>query len=155
MGKAVLFSEYGERPPAITIYMRPVEQVNRPIRDNDLNGALGLDDVAPLHLAHELYHHLEAKKPTGGAAGHRISTLRSGPIRVQTRLHPLVKFPRIILPWACPDSGCHLRRFSSLPFTIATRGMPGRCWKSYGDSRHSGEVLKRVAQRREEVWPIF
>lgn len=89
VGKAVLFSEYGDRPPAITIYTRSVEEANRLIRDNGLAEALGLDDVAPIHLAHELYHHLEAKKLTGGTASYRIQTLSLGPIRLRTGLPSL------------------------------------------------------------------
>jgi len=89
VGKAVLFSEYGDRPPAITIYTPPVEEANRLIGVNGLAEALGLDDVAPIHLAHELYHHLEAKKLTGGTAGYRIKTLSLGPIRIRTGLPSL------------------------------------------------------------------
>jgi hypothetical protein len=88
-GKAVLFSEYSDRPPAVTIYTRSVEEANRLIRDNGLAEALGLDDVTPVHLAHELYHHLEAKKLTDGTSGYRIPTLSWGPIRLRTGLPSL------------------------------------------------------------------
>ncbi len=89
VGKAVLFSEYGDRPPAVTIYTHSVEEANRLIRDNGLAEALGLDDVTPVHLAHELYHHLEAKKLTEGTSGYRIPTLSWGPIRLRTGLPSL------------------------------------------------------------------
>jgi len=88
-GRAVLFSEYGDRPPAVTIYTGSVEEANRLIRDNGLAEALGLDDVTPVHLAHELYHHLEAKKLTEGTSGYRVPTLTLGPIRLQTGLPSL------------------------------------------------------------------
>jgi len=88
-GKAVLFSEYGDRPPAVTLYTRSVEEINRLIRDNGLAEALGLDDVTPVHLAHELYHHLEAKKLTEGTSGYRVQTLSLGPIRLSTGLPSL------------------------------------------------------------------
>jgi len=88
-GRAVLFSEYGDRPPTVTIYLRSVEEVNRLIRDSILAEALGLDDVTPVNLAHELYHHLEAKKLIEGTSGFQIPNLTLGPIRLRTSLPSL------------------------------------------------------------------
>jgi hypothetical protein len=88
-GKAILFSEYSDRLASITIYTRSVNEANRLIRDNGLAELLGIDDLAPMHLAHELYHHLEAKKLTAGTAGFRIPTFRLGPLRLSTGLPSL------------------------------------------------------------------
>jgi hypothetical protein len=88
-GKAILFSEYSARPPSITIYTRSVNEANRLIRDNALAELLGIDDLIPMHLAHELYHHLEAKKLTAGTAGFRIPTFSLGPLRLSTGLPSL------------------------------------------------------------------
>ncbi|HXZ37561.1 MAG TPA: hypothetical protein VEL68_16180 [Thermodesulfobacteriota bacterium] len=106
-GKAVLFSEYRDRPPTITIYSRSVEETNRLIRENGLAKALGLEDVTPVHVAHELYHHLEAKKLTEGTCGYRVPTLTLGPIRLRTGLPSLGeiaadRFARVVLNLKVP-----------------------------------------------------
>jgi hypothetical protein len=88
-GKTILFSEYSARPPSITIYTRSVNEANRLIRDNGLSASLGISDLAPMHMAHELYHHLEARKLTGGTADFRIQTFRLGPLRLSTGLPSL------------------------------------------------------------------
>jgi len=88
-GRSVLFSEYGNRPPSITLHMHSVGEANRLIRSQDLEAPLGVSDVGPIHLAHELYHHLEAQRLTPGTAGYRIQTGRLGPIRFRTGLPSL------------------------------------------------------------------
>jgi hypothetical protein len=88
-GRAVLFSEYGDRPPSITLHMQSIQEANRLIREHDLAGMLGLSDVAPVHLAHELFHHLESQRLTPGTAGFRIQTGRLGPLRFRTGLPSL------------------------------------------------------------------
>lgn len=87
--KAVLFSEYGDRPPSITLYTRSINEANDLIRGHRLSDLLGIDDVKPAHLTHELYHHLEAKKLTEGTSGYRIQTLGLGPLRLRTGLPSL------------------------------------------------------------------
>ena len=72
-GKAVLFSEYGDRPPAVTLYTRSIDEANRLIRDNGLAGALGLEDVTPVHLAHETL------SPPGGQEADRTGLRLPGP----------------------------------------------------------------------------
>jgi hypothetical protein len=88
-GKAVLFSEYGDRPPCITLYSRSIHEANDLIRDHRLSESLGVADVTPVHLTHELYHHLEAKKLTEGTRSYRIPTLNWGPIHLKTGLPSL------------------------------------------------------------------
>ena len=111
-GKAVLFSEYGDRPPSVTLYSRSVEEANRLIRDNGLAETLGLEDVTPVHLAHELYHHLEAKKLTERASGYRVRTLSLGPIRLSTGLPSLAeiaadRFALAVLRLKVPPRAIH------------------------------------------------
>jgi hypothetical protein len=66
-----------------------MDEANRLLRENDLAGLLGIDDLVPVHLAHELYHHLDAKHLTSGTAGFRVTTLRLGPLRLRTGLPSL------------------------------------------------------------------
>jgi len=88
-GNTILFSEYSDHPPSIKIYTSSVNEANRLIQDNGLSESLGIDDLTPMHLAHELYHHLEATKLTGGTAGFRIQTFRLGPFGLSTGLPSL------------------------------------------------------------------
>ena len=88
-GRSVLFSEYGDRPPSIVLHMCSVEEANRLIREHDLEALLGVADVGPIHLAHELYHHLVSQRLTPGTAGFRIQTGRLGPLRFRTGLPSL------------------------------------------------------------------
>jgi len=88
-GPSVLFSEYRARPPSIILYARSLEETNGLIRAHGLEELLGLADVTPVHLAHELYHHLEGKKLTPGTAGFRIETARLGPLHFRTGLPSL------------------------------------------------------------------
>ena len=88
-GPSVLFSEYRDRPPSIIMYPRSLEETNELIRAHGLEELLGLADVTPVHLTHELYHHLECKKLTPGTAGFRIETARLGPLHFRTRLPSL------------------------------------------------------------------
>ena len=89
VGRSVLFSEYGNRPPSIILYTQSLEEANQLIQSNRLEEIVGVTDVAPLHLAHELYHHLEAQKLVLGTAQFRIQTHRLGPLRLTTGLPSL------------------------------------------------------------------
>ena len=80
-GRSVLFSEYGNRPPTVILHMHSITEANRLIRAHAFDDLLGLADVGPVYLAHELYHHLESHRITEGTAGFRILTGRLGPLR--------------------------------------------------------------------------
>ncbi len=89
IGPLVHFSEYRGKPPAITLYRRSIMEANQLIQEHDLEDLLGFADVEPIHLAHEIYHHLEAKRLIPGASGFRLETLRLGPLRFRTGLPSL------------------------------------------------------------------
>lgn len=88
-GKAVLFSEYGNKPPSIILHTHSISEVNRLIREHALADLLGIEDVGPVHLTHELYHHLEGQKLVPGTAGFRIQTLNFGPLHLASGLPSL------------------------------------------------------------------
>jgi len=85
-GKAVLFSEYGNKPPSIILHTHSISEVNRLIQEHALADLLGIEDVGPVHLTHELYHHLDGQKLVPGTAGFRIQTLALGPLQLSTGL---------------------------------------------------------------------
>jgi len=89
MGSTILFSEYGDRPPTVILYTRSIAEANHLIRANHLEPLLGLDDVGPVHLAHEIYHHLEATGLTPGSRGYRVATLKAGPVRLTSGMPTL------------------------------------------------------------------
>jgi len=88
-GSLIHFSEYREKPPAITLYRRSLAEANQLVQEHDLEDLLGLSDVEPIHLAHEIYHHLEAKKLILSASRFRLETFRLGPLRLRTGLPSL------------------------------------------------------------------
>ena len=90
-GPFVHFSEYCEKPPTVTLFTESLENLRRLIQTHELEKILGLADAAPVHLAHEIYHHLETGKMTPGTAGWRIETRRLGPIRFRTGLPSLAE----------------------------------------------------------------
>ncbi|HTU02281.1 MAG TPA: hypothetical protein VMG58_10715 [Candidatus Sulfotelmatobacter sp.] len=106
-GHAVLFSEYGDRPPVIVLHMQSIAEANRLICEHDLGRLLCVRDVEPLHLAHEIYHHLESQRLTPGTLAFRISSCRVGPFRFRTALPSLSEiaanqFAAILLGLAVP-----------------------------------------------------
>ncbi len=88
-GPLVHFSEYREKPPRITLYRFSMAEANQLILENQLEDLLGIGDVEPLHLTHELYHHLEAAKLIPGASRFRMESFRLGPLRFRTGLPSL------------------------------------------------------------------
>ncbi len=88
-GQAVLFSEYGDKPPTIILHTHSIDEVNRIIREHALADLLGLEDVGRVHLTHEIYHHLEAEKLVPGTTSIRIQTLALGPIHLSSGLPSL------------------------------------------------------------------
>ena len=111
--KTVLFSEYSDRPPTITLYTPSIVEVNILIRENGLAELLGVSDIEHVYLTHELYHHLEAKKLITGTAGFRIRTLSLGPLRLSTGLPSLGEiaadcFASVILRLRVPPKALQL-----------------------------------------------
>ncbi len=80
-GHVIPLSVYQSKPPTITLQMSTIELVRQLILENRLADNLGLSDISPIQIAHELYHHLEAQKLTEGTSGFRRDIIRLGPIR--------------------------------------------------------------------------
>ena len=57
-GSVVVFAEYTERPPTITLYRTAIEEMNHRLAALGVRGILCAEDRRPVFLAHELYHHL-------------------------------------------------------------------------------------------------
>lgn len=92
-GTTLVYAEYTERPPQIRLFLPTIRALNRCLTDFELHRAMGLTDVAPVFLAHELYHHLDCLRDTDRlVARHRVPLLRLGPVHWTTGL---VSLPEI------------------------------------------------------------
>ena len=81
-GTTVVYAEYTERPLRIRLFLPALRAFNRYLTDPELHRAIGLTDVTPVFLAHELYHHLDCLRDTDRlVARHRVPLLRLGPVR--------------------------------------------------------------------------
>jgi hypothetical protein len=89
-GTTVVYAEYTERPPQIRLFLPAIRALNRWLTNSEFGGAMGLADVAPVFLAHELYHHLDCLRDTDRlVARHRVPLLRLGPVHWTTGLASL------------------------------------------------------------------
>jgi hypothetical protein len=79
-GKIVQTSTYTQRLRTVTIYAGSVAEMNRFLATEDLGPILGLADVGPVYLAHELFHHLEEDSLGRAANLVRVTTLKLGPL---------------------------------------------------------------------------
>lgn len=58
----LVYAEYLERPPGIRLFRPILDAINRCLRRTGLQSLAGIDDVAPVFLAHELYHHFDCAR---------------------------------------------------------------------------------------------
>ena len=79
-GKIVQTSTYAQRVRTITVYIGSVEEMNRVLAAQGLVPILGISDVGPVYLAHELFHHLEEDSLGRAANLVRVTTLKLGPL---------------------------------------------------------------------------
>jgi hypothetical protein len=79
-GKIVQTSTYAQRLRTITIYTGSVEEMNRFLAVEGLGPILGISDVGPVYLAHELFHHLEEGLLGRAANLVQVTILKLGPL---------------------------------------------------------------------------
>jgi hypothetical protein len=86
-GTVVVFAEYAEKPPAITLYRPAIEWANQHLAASRAGNTLDLEDCGPVFLAHELYHHLasNARRPPFSRT-YRVTLLRLGAWRWTSRV---------------------------------------------------------------------
>lgn len=85
-GAVFQLAEYRSRPPGITLYAAAMDLLRDVILRERLTPLLGLDDPAPVYLAHELYHHLDSAAPVSIARAVQVTTIAVGPLRVRSGL---------------------------------------------------------------------
>ena len=86
-GNILQYAEYRSRPPRIKLYRKSMEGTNRLLEDPQVSEILGLSDIAPAFLAHELFHHLDNLPNRVPAKRVRqVVTMRVGPWRLHSGL---------------------------------------------------------------------
>jgi hypothetical protein len=86
----VVFAEYAERPPTITLYRRAIDWANRQLTASRECDMLNLEDCTPVFLAHELYHHLARRAPREPfSRAYRVTLLQFGRWRWTSRIASL------------------------------------------------------------------
>ncbi|MFI5338329.1 MAG: hypothetical protein ACHQ7N_00630 [Candidatus Methylomirabilales bacterium] len=88
-GAVVMTSTYVHRQRQITLYTRAVAEMNAFLTRHDLVEVLGVADVGPLYLAHELFHHLEESRLGRAAKLCRVTTFRLGPFAITSGISQL------------------------------------------------------------------
>jgi hypothetical protein len=89
-GSVIVFAEYAERPPTITLYRQAIERANLHVATPKLHSSVNLEDCRPVFLAHELYHHLarRAMRPPFSRT-YRVTLLQFGRWRWTSRVASL------------------------------------------------------------------
>ena len=85
-GSVIVFAEYTQRPPTITLYRNAIERANRCLAAEREQGILNLEDGRPVFLAHELYHHLARMAPLPPSRTYRVTLLQLGRWRWTSRI---------------------------------------------------------------------
>jgi len=86
-GHVLQYAEYHSRPPQIQVYRKAMESINRLLEDPAIAELLGLSDVTPAFLAHELFHHLDNLPDRQPAKRVRqVVTMSLGPWRIRSGL---------------------------------------------------------------------
>ena len=78
LGNIVLRSEYYDQPPQIVIYNTSVKALQEVIERTGHADLLPPKLLVPIHVAHELFHHLENLKKDHLSQRYRVATLRIG-----------------------------------------------------------------------------
>ena len=89
-GSVIVFAEYTERPPTITLYRIAIEEMNHDLAALGLRGILGAEECRSVFLAHELYHHLARSLPRPPfSRTYRVTLLQLGRWRWTSRIASL------------------------------------------------------------------
>ena len=78
LGNIVLRSEYYDQPPQIVIYNSSVKALQEVIERTGHTDLLPPELLVPIHVAHELFHHLENLKKDRLSQRYKVATLRIG-----------------------------------------------------------------------------
>lgn len=79
-GSTIVHAEYRTRPPSITLYLPAIRHLDRLVSEQGAQVRLGIDQTAPVFVAHELYHHFDCTRGSAPLSRqHRVRLLGIGP----------------------------------------------------------------------------
>jgi len=86
-GSTIVHAEYRTRPRSITLYLPAIRHLDRLVLEQDGQARLGIDQTAPVFLAHELYHHFECTRGSAPLSRqYRVRLFGIGPSRCDRRV---------------------------------------------------------------------
>jgi hypothetical protein len=89
IGNIVLRSEYYAEPPRIVIYRSSIRGLEEFIKRFGLTDAVAPGLLIPIHVAHELFHHIEYLRKDPLSQRTTVTTLRFGPWRLKSGVRAL------------------------------------------------------------------
>lgn len=89
VGHFIRCSEYLQKPPTIFLYETTLSQINQLIIKHQLHQILQIKDVAPIYVAHELFHHIEETKIKPVSKKFEVCTFKLGPFSIKSGISSL------------------------------------------------------------------
>jgi hypothetical protein len=91
MGNMVIRGEYYADPPRIVIFEQPIKVLQDVMGRVGLSNLLGPDLLIPIHILHELFHHLENLRKDRLSERYRVTTIGLGPLRLKSGVRVLTE----------------------------------------------------------------
>ena len=109
-------ADYRPRPPEIRLFTTALAALDALLARDDLGGRIGIAATAPVFVAHELYHHIEATRAEPPLARrHALTRLQVGPLRLKA---PVLALPEIAAG-ACAQAMLGLRHHAAVLDRVA------------------------------------
>lgn len=104
-------ADYRSSPPEIRLFSTALAALDALLEQDGLGDLLGITDAAPVFVAHELYHHIEATRDEAPLARrHAVTRLQVGPLRLDA---PVLAMPEIAAG-ACAQTMLGLRHHAAI-----------------------------------------
>jgi hypothetical protein len=92
-GPFLRFADYGSHPPKIRLFRTAIVFLDWLLSRSGVGDRVGIDRTAPIFIAHELYHHIEATRDAPPLARrHAVTRLRFGHWQLRA---PVLAMPEI------------------------------------------------------------
>jgi hypothetical protein len=91
IGNMVIRGEYYAEPPRIVIFEQPIKVIYDLMERVGLSNLLGSDLLIPIHVLHELFHHLESLRKDRLSECYSVTTFGLGPLRLKSSVRVLTE----------------------------------------------------------------
>jgi len=109
VGTRFQFAEYSGKPARILLYRGAMETLRGVIAREGLAERLGVEDAAPVYLAHEIYHHLDQGRTERIAKAAEVTIFAVGPARWRSGLVAMGEIGACAFAAAVTGLRCHPR----------------------------------------------